>query len=104
VLDGNEVIAACRRSGGTGHLVSDEAVWSMQARLAREEGIFSEPAGAVAAAAVLIAIREKKIDPHALICCLVTGVGFKDLRSLARMAGGAPCPVLGLNDLGDLQP
>ena len=47
VLDGDDVIRACRRSGGTGHVVSDVAVWKMQRRLAREEGIFAEPAGAV---------------------------------------------------------
>ena len=33
IIDGNEVIAACRRSGGTGHLVDDETVYETQRRL-----------------------------------------------------------------------
>ncbi len=48
VIDGDAVIAACRGCGGTGYLVSDREVWDAQARLAREEGVFCEPAGAVA--------------------------------------------------------
>ena len=40
VLDGNDVIAACRRSGGDGHVVSDAEAWSWQGRMAKVEGIF----------------------------------------------------------------
>ena len=40
VLDGNEVITACRRSGGSGYLVEDEYVYKVQSQLAREEGNF----------------------------------------------------------------
>ena len=45
VIDGDEVIAACRRCGGSGHLVSDDDVWSAQRRLrARKESSVSRPA------------------------------------------------------------
>lgn len=94
VLDGNEVVSACRRSGGTGHTVTDESVWRWQARLAREEGIFCEPAGAVALAGVEQALARSEIERNEPVVCLVTGSGFKDEASLERMAGSTPAPLL----------
>ena len=47
-------------------------------RLAHEEVIFSEPAGAVALADALNAATDGTIDPEATMVCLVTGIGFKD--------------------------
>jgi threonine synthase len=94
VLDGHEVIAACRAGGGQGHVVSDEAVWRWQARLAREEGIFSEPAGAVALAGVEQALSRGEIRRDTPVVCLVTGSGFKDERALLRLAGEEPTPLV----------
>jgi threonine synthase len=102
VLDGDDVIRACRRSGGTGHLVDDKAVWEMQKRLAREEGIFAEPAGAVATAAAIVAMERGEIDSKAVVCCLVTGVGFKDSPSVGRMVGAEPCRMVELEELAEL--
>jgi threonine synthase len=99
VLDGNDVIKSCRASGGTGHIVDDETVWQMQQRLAREEGVFCEPAGAVALAGALQARANGEIADGAKVVCLVTGSGFKDQTSLQRMAGAA-CPMLDVNELG----
>jgi threonine synthase len=95
VLDGDEVIAACRHSGGNGYTVTDEAVWNWQARLAREEGIFCEPAGAVGLAAAEQAVARGEIASDEPVICLVTGSGFKDERSLLRMTGEAPTPLVG---------
>jgi threonine synthase len=94
VLDGDEVIAACRGLGGTGYVVTDETVWSWQARLAREEGVFSEPAGAVALAGLEQAVARGEIAPDEHSVCLVTGSGFKDERSLLRMTGETPTPLV----------
>jgi threonine synthase len=94
VLDGDDVITACRVSGGTGHIVQDAEVWEAQMRLAREEGIFCEPAGAVALAAALNAAATGVIAKSDCICCLVTGSGFKDEASLNRMLDGWECPVV----------
>lgn len=100
LLDANAVIAACRASGGTGHLASDASVYEWQARLAREEGIFAEPAGAVALAGALAAAAKGEIDPQATIVCVVTGSGFKDGISFQRMAGGEPVPLV---DMGKFE-
>jgi len=99
VLDGDAVIAACRQSGGTGHLVRDEDIWAVQARLAREEGIFCEPAGAVSVVAALAAIARGEVARDATVCCVITGTGFKDAPSLDRMLAESSCPTIELSEL-----
>jgi len=94
VLDGDEVIAACRRRGGTGHVVTDESVLVWQSRLAREEGVFCEPAGAVAFAGMAEACHRGELDPAEQVVCLVTGVGLKDEQSVIGMTGPEPTPLL----------
>ena len=75
--------------------MDDETVWSWQARLAREEGIFAEPAGAVAIAGVAQAVARGEVGANENVVCLVTGTGFKDERSLLRMTGEAATPLVG---------
>lgn len=86
VLDGNEVISACRNSGGTGFLVSDFSVFECQQWLAKKEGIYSEPAGAVALAGVISAVTGNQINKDQPVVCMVTGHGFKDPEATRRMA------------------
>jgi threonine synthase len=102
VLDGTMALRACRATGGSGHAVSDDEVWRAQARLAREEGVFSEPAGAVALAGALQAARAGRIEPDATVVCLVTGSGFKDPPSVERMLEGAACPMVDLDEFSRL--
>ena len=101
VIDGTEVIAICRVSGGTGHLVSDEAAWKLQARLATEEGIFCEPAGAVGLVGALDAADRGEIRSDEHVVCLVTGTGFKDPPSVDRMIAGRPCPTIDVGELAE---
>ena len=61
MIDGDAVIAACRETGGTGFTVTDDEVFAVQRRLAREEGIFCEPAGAVSVAGSLAAAASGEI-------------------------------------------
>jgi len=89
VIDGNEVIAMCSTSGGTGHLVTDEEVFALQKKLAMQEGIYCEPAGAVALAGALNAVKEGMISKEEPIVCLVTGHGFKDPASVERITRAA---------------
>jgi threonine synthase len=100
-VDGDAVIRICRESGGTGYLVEDPVVWELQQRLAREEGIFCEPAGAVALAGALDARRRGEVEKHAPLVCLVTGVGFKDSPSVDRMIEGMNCPTINVEQIQD---
>jgi threonine synthase len=86
VLDGDEVVAGCRESGGNGHIVSDELIYECQEQLASREGIFCEPAGAVSLAGLRKAIANNEINRNATIVCLVTGHGFKDSVSGNKIA------------------
>ena len=99
IIDGNETIAECAASGGTGYTVSDAEVWSMQARLAREEGVFCEPAAAVALTGAVKAVELGEISPDAVVVCLVTGIAFKDPPSLERMAADCECPIISYSDI-----
>lgn len=101
VVDGDETLRAVRAGGGTGHLVEDRQVWEVQRRLAREEGIFCEPAAAVALAGALRAVRAKELDPDAVVVCLVTGSGFKDPASLDRLVADCQCPLIDAAEMPD---
>lgn len=94
VVDGDLALEGCRATGGTGHLVSDEFVWEVQKRLAREEGVFSEPAGAVALAGALKAAENGELDPNANVVCVVSGSGFKDSAAVDRINSDVNCPML----------
>lgn len=102
VIDGHEVIRECRTTGGTGHIVSDEAIWEVQKRLAREEGILCEPAGAVALAGAIRACEAGAVPRGANIVCLLTGAGFKDAESIRRINAEVECPVVAVDELEGL--
>ncbi len=86
VIDGNETLAICRSLGGTGHLVDDEMVFQLQAELASMEGIYCEPAGAVALAGAIQACQNQKIKKSDQVVCMITGHGFKDTGFLKRVS------------------
>lgn len=94
VLDGNQTLLACRASGGTGFLVPDKEIYGWQRRMAREEGIFCEPAGAVALAGLAEARKREEVHADETCVCLVTGTGFKDEKSLKEMGDPEGCPQL----------
>ena len=94
VLDGNDTISYCRVTKGTGHLVTDEETWMMQKRLAREEGIFCEPAAAVSVAGALNAARSGNLNPESTIVCLITGSAFKDTATVQRMVADRYCSAI----------
>ncbi len=104
LLDANAVISACRQSGGTGHLVTDADIFELQGRLALEEGIFCEPAGAVALAGALQAAGSGEIDRDATIVCVVTGSGFKDEASVDAMIGDRAAPLVDLEEFARSAP
>ena len=64
-----------------------------QALLAREAGIFAEPAAAAAAAALLTDEARDRLDPDWQIVLLVTGHGLKDIEApLSRLRIPAAVP------------
>ncbi|MBH05935.1 MAG: threonine synthase [Phycisphaeraceae bacterium] len=102
VIDADEVIPACRATGGTGHLVSDTSVWAVQKQLALEEGIFCEPAGATALAGAVKALQHGDIKADDMVVCIITGIGFKDDAAVDRMIADRDCPLVELSDLASL--
>ena len=98
VIDGDAVIAACRDSGGTGHVVDDHGIYDLQSRLALEEGVFCEPAGAVALAGAVQAVAAGDVHTSAAICCLITGIGFKDAPSVDKMLNGRSADLINFDN------
>lgn len=86
VLDGNEVMRMSKVVKGMGYTVSDQSIYQCQEELAQEEGIFCEPAGAVALAGLKSALFNKEIDKNDHIVCLITGHGFKDTVSADKIS------------------
>ena len=94
LIDASLTIAVCRSSGGTGFIVEDDFIWETQARLAREEGLFVEPAAAVSVAGALKALRDCRVQVDDEIVCILSGIGFKDAPSAAQMAGLETCEIV----------
>ncbi|MCB0687104.1 MAG: pyridoxal-phosphate dependent enzyme [Saprospiraceae bacterium] len=84
VIDGDAVVRECRHTGGNGSLVNDQEVYFWQQQMITKEGIYCEPAGAVAMAGLKYALDKGEIHPNQSIVCLVTGHGFKDVKSMEK--------------------
>ncbi|HEX5937445.1 MAG TPA: pyridoxal-phosphate dependent enzyme, partial [Actinomycetota bacterium] len=61
-------------SGGTVVSLSDEVILDAWQALAREEGVFCEPASA----AGLAALGAGELEPGSTVVCVLTGHGLKD--------------------------
>jgi len=70
--------AARDESGGWIDSVSDAQIMAAQATLAREVGVFVEPASAASVAGLLQAAQRGLVPEGARIVCTVTGNGLKD--------------------------
>lgn len=85
ILDGDEVMRHARASQGQGHLIDEDEIRAVQRRLAQEEGILVEPAGAVSVAGALAAASEGTLTADRPAVCILTGHGFKDPGTLHAM-------------------
>lgn len=85
-FSGDHALAAVRESGGSVVGLEDETIVRMQTRLARQEGIWVEPAGAAPVAAVERLAREGEVAPEEDIVCFLSGAGFKDAMLAAQEA------------------
>jgi threonine synthase len=83
-------IAARDESGGVIGAISDADILDAYRLLAREEGVFVEPASAASVAGLLHAERDGLVAPGETIVCTVTGHGLKDPnRAIAEVETGA---------------
>lgn len=71
-------VAARDDSGGRIDAVSDAEILDAQALLAREQGVFVEPASAASIAGLLARAEAGEVPADAVIVCTVTGNGLKD--------------------------
>ncbi|MDI6871287.1 MAG: threonine synthase [Bacillota bacterium] len=71
-------VEAVQSSGGRFAAVTDEEILAAYTRLAREAGVFCEPASAASVAGVLKLGREGYFRPGARVVCVLTGHGLKD--------------------------
>ena len=70
--------AAVRESGGWIEIVTDEEILHAYRLLAREEGVFMEPASAAAAAGLLKMAKQGRFEPGSTLVLTLTGHGLKD--------------------------
>jgi threonine synthase len=92
-FSGNHALAAVYESVGSVVGVDDEEVYALQRRLAETEGIWVEPAGAAAVAALERLRDQGKVAADDTIVCIMSGAGFKDSKLAAETAaaiGGQP--------------
>lgn len=78
-------LQALEESEGRILAVSDEEILSAYRRLAREEGIFCEPASAAGLAGIMRLAGEGWLDPGATTVCVLTGHGLKDLETATSL-------------------
>lgn len=66
--------------------MTDEEILFAYRYLAREEGIFCEPASAAAMAGVFKLLREGRLEPESTVVLTLTGHGLKDPATAERVA------------------
>lgn len=90
--DGEAAVKSVRASGGFGITVTDAEILAAIPEIARNSGVFGEPAGATGYAGLKRAVAAGRVDPAWSIVVLITGSGLKDIASVMKVAG-EPRPV-----------
>ena len=96
----DKAIKAIIDSDGVFVNVSDDEIREAQRYLAKNAGIFGEPAGVTATAGLLKLSREGRLEKDATIVSIVTGNGLKDIESAIKNCGE---PVSCANDLDEFE-
>lgn len=78
------------------------SAYTTDGRLAKEEGIFAEPAGAISVAALLRDLAEDRIDRRQTTVCLITGSGFKEQETAERLFMQDSIPSIRYDEVGTL--
>jgi threonine synthase len=79
-----KAMAAVTETGGAFITVSDEAILAAIPTLARETGIFAEPAAAAAYAGLLKAIETGQVESDEIVVVVITGSGLKDVAAAVQ--------------------
>jgi threonine synthase len=82
-----QALSVIRASGGTAVTVGNEAILTWQGELAREEGLYVEPASAAALAAVAALRKQGWVRPGERVVALLTASGLKDPEATASVLG-----------------
>ncbi len=85
VFDAHIALPAVRESHGTAVAVPDADSLAMERLLASTEGIFVEPASATTLAALKQLLDQGEITRQDRVCCVLTGLGFKDMTSARKL-------------------
>ncbi len=87
--DGEAAVQALIQAGGPAFRISDNEILAAIPEMARETGVFAEPASAVSLAALRGALNADIIGDDETVVLLVTGNGLKDVDS-AMLSVGKP--------------
>ena len=79
--DGPYAIRVVRESGGYGASATDDEILAAVERLARTEGVFTEPAGGTTLACAIKLIESGRIPKDESICVSITGNGLKTIEA-----------------------
>lgn len=74
----NYAVEAAEESGGKIDYVTDEEIIEAYKMLAREEGVFAEPASAASIAGLIKQLNSGEIAPGSRVVSVLTGNGLKD--------------------------
>ncbi len=85
--DGAAAVKAIKESKGAAVSVTDDHIIQSIPKLAREAGIFGEPAGVASLAALEKAVLNNMVKEDEKIVVLVTGNGLKDIDSAMKSSG-----------------
>ena len=96
----DKAIKAIIDSNGICVNVSDDEIKEAQKYLAKNSGVFAEPAGATATAGLIKLSLEGKLDKNAVIVSIATGNGLKDIDSAIKTVGE---PIHCKNDLKEFE-
>ena len=77
-------MAAKEESGGKFLAATDDELLAAYHLLARDEGVFVEPASAASVAGLLKAVEDGFVKPGSIVVCTVTGIGLKDPDTALR--------------------
>ena len=90
--------AAVRESGGEFKSMTDEEILKLQRELAEQEGIFCEPASAIALGGALRDIESGRIRAGSIVTCTLTGHGLKDPDTAIKQSAGGVIEVAAESD------